>query len=101
MPRFDGRFFPSSTVTDWAGGKFGTPGWYPNEPTGVTVTEGDQQATLEWTAGRSNGLDITGYKIEKNDGSWATAVANTASAAGSKVVTGLTNGTSYTFHPRN
>ena len=97
MPRFDGRFFPSSTVTDWAGGKFGTPGWYPNEPTGVTVTEGDQQATLEWTAGRSNGLDITGYKIEKNDGSWATAVANTASAAGSKVVTGLTNGTSYTF----
>jgi len=97
MPRFDGRFFPSSTVSDWAAGKFGTPGWYANEPTGVTVTEGDQQATLEWTPGSSNGLDITGYKIEKNDGSWSTAVTNTASAAASKVVTGLTNGTTYTF----
>ena len=97
MPRFDGRFFPSSTVTDWAAGKFGAPGWYPNEPTGVTVTEEDQQATLEWTPGRSNGLDITGYKIEKNSGSWSTAVANTASTAGSRVVTGLTNGTTYTF----
>lgn len=97
MPRFDGRFFPSSTVTKWNGGKFGTPGWVPNEPTGVTATPGDQQITLEWSPGRSNGLAITGYKIEKNSGSWSTTHSNTASAAGSKVITGLTNGTAYTF----
>ena len=97
MPRFDGRFFPSSTVSDWAAGKFGSPGWYPNAPTIDTATEGDQSVVLEWTAGSSNGLDITGYQIEKNDGSWSVAVADTGSASGSHTVTGLTNGTAYTF----
>ena len=98
MPRFTPQFFPSTPVTKWTGGKFGTPGWVPNEPTGLTVTPGDQEITLEWSAGRSNGLDITGYKVEKNDAvSWSTALANTASAATSRTITGLTNGTSHTF----
>jgi hypothetical protein len=97
MPRFDGRWFPSSNTSDWAAGKFGSPGWYPATPTIDTATEGDQSVVLEWTAASANGLDITGYQIEKNDGSWSVAVANTGSASGSHTVTGLTNGTAYTF----
>ena len=97
MPRFDGRFFPSSKVADWASGKFGTPGWYPAAPTGVTPTEGDQQVALTWTAGDAHGSDITGHKVEKNDGSWSTVTSDTGSATASYTATGLTNGTAYTF----
>jgi hypothetical protein len=97
MPRFDGRFFPSSTVSDWAAGKFGTPGWYPAAPTGVTPTEGDQQIALTWTEGNTHGADITGYKVEKNDGSWSTVTSDTGSGTASYTVTGLTNATAYTF----
>lgn len=97
MPRFDGRFFPSSQVADWASGKFGTPGWYPAAPTGVTPTEGDQEVALTWTEGNTHGADITGYKVEKNDGSWSTATSDTGSGTASYTVTGLTNGTAYTF----
>ncbi len=98
MPRFDGRFFPSSQVADWASGKFGTPGWYPAAPTGVTPTEGDQEVALAWTEGNTHGADITGYKVEKNDGSsWSTATSDTGSGTTSYTVTGLTNATAYTF----
>ena len=98
MPRFDGRWFPSSNTSDWAAGKFGTPGWYPAAPTGVTPTEGDQQVALSWDAGNTHGSDITGYKVEKNDGSsWSTATSDTGSDATSYTATGLTNGTGYTF----
>jgi len=97
MPRFDGRWFPGSSVSDWSAGKFGTPGWYPDAPTIDSATYGDGTVALEWTAGDANGLDITGYQIEKNDGSWSVAVADTASTSGSHTVTGLTNGTAYTF----
>lgn len=97
MARFDGRFFPGSSVSDWSSGQFGKPGWYPDEPTAIEGTVGDGQVALTWTAGNANGQDITGYKIEKNDGSWSTAVANTGSATAGHTVTGLTNGTAYTF----
>ena len=98
MPRFDGRFFPSSQVADWASGKFGTPGWYPAAPTDVTPTEGDQEVALAWTEGNTHGADITGYKVEKNDGSsWSTATSDTGSGTTSYTVTGLTNATAYTF----
>jgi|APSaa5957512535_1039671.scaffolds.fasta_scaffold00879_30 hypothetical protein len=97
MSRFDGRWFPSSKTSDWATGKFGTPGWSPAPPTSVTPTEGDEQVALSWTAGYANGSDITGYKVEKNDGSWSTVTSDTGSDATSYTATGLTNGTGYTF----
>ena len=97
MPRFDGRWFPSSKTSDWAAGKFGTPGWYPGPPTGLTPVEGDGQIALSWDAGNANGSDIIGYKVEKNDGSWSTVVSDTGSTATSYTVTGLTNGTAHTF----
>jgi len=97
MPRFSPQFFPSTAVTKWSSGEFGVNGWYPAAPIGVTPTEGDQEVALSWDAGNANGSDITGYKVEKNDGSWSTVTSDTGSAATSYTATGLTNGTAYTF----
>ena len=95
-----GKFFPGNSISDWASGQFGKPGWVPNEPDSLEGTVGDQSVALTWTAGRSNGADITGYQIEKNDGSWSVAVANTGSATAAHTVTGLTNGQAYTFRAK-
>ncbi len=97
MPRFSPQFFPSTAVTKWSSGEFGVNGWYPAAPTDVTPTEGDQEVALAWTEGNTHGADITGYKVEKNDGSWSTVTSDTGSGTASYTVTGLTNGTAYTF----
>jgi uncharacterized repeat protein (TIGR02543 family) len=64
----------------------------PTAPTGVTATAGDTQVTVSWTASSSGGSDITGYTVTANPGG-ATCQTVTTSC----VVTGLTNGTAYTF----
>jgi hypothetical protein len=69
----------------------------PGAVTGLaTGTIGSQTVPLSWTA-NPVGDAVTGYKVEySTDGTlFTTATANTA--ATSYTVTGLTNGTSYTF----
>ncbi|MGY4515788.1 autotransporter domain-containing protein [Lysobacter sp. HA18] len=65
----------------------------PDAPTIGSATAGDGQATLTFTAPASNGGDtITGYTV--------TSLPSGISASGASspiVVSGLTNGTSYTF----
>jgi titin len=71
-----------------------------NAPTAVSAAPGDKQLIVSWTAPSSNGGSaITGYKVEKKEGSgsYAIAVANTGSDAVTYTATGLTNGNSYTF----
>ena len=64
----------------------------PQAPTIDSVTAGDAQASVAFTAGATGGSAITGYTVTSSPGSI------TASGASSPlVVTGLTNGTSYTF----
>ena len=77
------------------------PNVLPAAPTIGSATAGNTQVTLNWTAPTANGgTAVTGYQIQQstNGGtSWTTAVADTGSTAVTRVVTGLTNGTSYVF----
>lgn len=65
----------------------------PDAPTIGTATSGNQQATVTFTPPSDNGGDpITGYTVTSSPG------GVTASGSSSPIiVTGLTNGTSYTF----
>lgn len=65
----------------------------PGSPTAVTAIGGDGQATVSFIAPSSNGGSaISGYTVTSSPGGF------TASGASSPLtVTGLTNGTSYTF----
>ena len=64
----------------------------PSKPTSVTATEGDASATVSFTAPASNGSAITSYKVTSSTG------GITATGSASPItVTGLTNGTAYTF----
>jgi uncharacterized protein (TIGR02145 family) len=70
-----------------------TPRTLPDAPTSPVATAGNTQASVAFTAPVSNGGSaITGYTVTSNPGGF------TASGASSPLtVTGLTNGTSYTF----
>lgn len=69
----------------------------PDAPTLVSVVAGDGEATLAWTAPDSDGgSDITGYTI-KQVADKTTNIDPNTTKGGSYTVTGLTNGTEYTF----
>jgi titin len=74
-----------------------TPVTAPGAPTAVLATRGDSQVTLNWTAPSSNGGSaITSYKVTPYIASAAAAPVLCTSAT-SCVITGLVNGTTYTF----
>jgi hypothetical protein len=67
----------------------------PGAPTIGTATASDAKATVTWTAPASNGGSaITGYTVTSSPGGLA---ASAGAGATSATVTGLTNGTAYTF----
>lgn len=64
----------------------------PDEPTAVSATAGDVEATVSFTAPSDvGGSAITGYRAQSNDGIGASGSASPIT------VTGLTNDTAYTF----
>jgi hypothetical protein len=70
-----------------------TPTGPPSAPTNVVATRGDTQAAVTWTAALANGSPITGYTVTSAPGGITSSVGNVTNAT----VTGLTNGTAYTF----
>jgi hypothetical protein len=68
----------------------------PNAPTAVTASPGNAKATVSWTAPAPNGgTAIKSYKVTASPGN---ATAITADGVTTSIdVTGLTNGTAYTF----
>ena len=67
-----------------------TPATVPDAPTDVTAVAGDGEATVSWTAPASDGgAEITYYT--------ATTNPSCTTSGTSCTVTGLTNGTAYTF----
>ena len=66
-------------------------------PTGLVATPGDGQVILVWDD--PDNAAITGYELSVDDGAW-TAVGGSDASTTSHTVTGLTNGTAYTFAVR-
>ena len=65
----------------------------PDPATGVTGTAGDEQVDVSFTSPSDvGGAAITGYRVQSNDGIGASGSASPVT------VTGLSNGTSYTFN---
>lgn len=71
------------------------PAGPPAPPVNVTATRGDQSAGVSWTAPNNGGAVITGYTVTSTPPTSA-VMSGTTSAN----VTGLTNGTSYSFTVR-
>jgi subtilisin family serine protease/fibronectin type 3 domain-containing protein len=70
-----------------------TPATVPSAPTGLAATRGNAQVALSWTAPASNGgSPISGYTVTASPGG---ATCSTSSLG--CTVTGLTNGTTYSF----
>jgi len=65
-------------------------------PTSVTAVAGDSEATVTWVAPASDGGSaITSYTVSATPGSASATTSNGSTL--SIIVTGLTNGTAYTF----
>lgn len=75
-----------------------TPSTVPGAPTAVSGTSGNTEVSVAWTAPSSNGgAAISSYTVKySTDGSTYTAFGTTFSSSPG-VVTGLANGTAYTF----
>lgn len=72
----------------------------PSAPQGFTVVAGVSQATLSWTAPTQNGgAAVTDYLVEYsgNNGSTWSTFNDGVSTATTATVTGLSNGTTYSF----
>ena len=75
----------------------------PAKPTGFTATAAGKQVTLNWTDPTNS--DITGYQFQQKTGGGSfgddwTDIAGSDAATTTHTVSGLTNGTAYTFRIR-
>ena len=70
-----------------------TPTDVPGAPKNISGVSGDESITLSWDLPDSNGgSEITGYTITRTPGNITTTTADRTT-----IITGLTNGTEYTF----
>ena len=86
-----------ATVVFKAGSQ--APPTAPAAPTGVTATAGDKSAMVTWSAPANGGSPITSYTVTPYIGATAQTptVITGSPPATSAAITGLTDGTAYTF----
>ena len=85
----------------WSSAAKETPAGKPTKPSTPTVTTGDQELTVTWTAPSDNGSAITGYNLQyctstsdcTDDTNWTEDSPSDTSL--SHTITGLTNSTTY------
>ena len=80
-----------------------TPATTPAKPSAPTLTHGDQQLAVSWSAPDDNGSAITDYDVQYSSDSGATWTewnASDDSTTTSATITGLTNGTGYQVQVR-
>ncbi len=86
----------------WSDAATATPGGAPERITDLSLTTGDAQIGLSWTAPGDGGLSITGYDVEyrvtSTGGAWTDA--GHSGTDPSHTITGLTNGTEYDIQVR-
>ena len=95
--------FEVRAVNSQGGGAAGsagpvTPATTPSAPD-VSAERGDGSVTLSWTAGDNGGSAVTAWHLQVNDGEWM-AIADSGADTDSHTVSGLDNGTEYTFGVR-
>jgi streptogramin lyase len=91
---FGGRVWFTENLAD----QIGHTSAGPAAPSGAAAVAHNASATVSWTApARDGGSAITGYTVTPFIGTTAQAPTPTGSAGTSLTVTGLTNGTTYTF----
>jgi hypothetical protein len=93
-----GSVFPNAS---WQSGDYGVdvlfePPGAPGTPTGVSAAAGQGSATVNWTAPSTGGTP-TSYKITPYIGGAAQSATTVTAPATTKVISGLTAGTAYTF----
>jgi Domain of unknown function (DUF1929)/Fibronectin type III domain len=88
----------TSTVVLKASGEGSSP-TAPGAPGAVTASAGNASATVSWAAPAENGSPITSYTVTPYIGSSAQTptIVSGAPPTPSATITGLTNGTAYTF----
>jgi len=70
-----------------------TPAVLPGAPSAVTATQGNASVSLSWTAPSNGGSLITSYTVTSSSGLTYTVSGGATTLS----ITGLTNGTSYSF----
>ena len=70
----------------------------PDAPTITSVSAGDAQVTVAWTAGNANTDPISDYVVQYSlNGGDFTTFTSAASTSRTRIVTGLRNGSKYKF----
>ena len=91
----------TGTCSAWSGTLTVTVPGPPEQPDAPTLTPGDGQLTVTWTAPAENGSPLTGYNLRyqaDTDTVWTSHTHTGTDTAAT--ITGLTNGTAYTVQVR-